>query len=126
MELENLPIFDSQLGIKLAGNKKDLAEDLFKMLVNNLPTEIAAIKSSHSAQQYLTLHQKLHQLHGALCYSAAPRLKKIVSHLESEIKQNHIENLPSLLNILDHEVNSLLEYYSVNYIQLFTNEKMTG
>lgn len=109
MELNHLPVIDWELGVKLAGNKRELAEEILGLLISRLPDEISSIKQSYTAKKYPELRQQLHKLRGALCYCGTPRLKIIVERLESDLKNNIMDDLSPLFNQLDTEVNLLLE-----------------
>ncbi len=111
-ELENLPVVDMQLGLKLVSFKQDLADDILNILVEKLPEDMAAIKALFAEKQYQAMHQKIHYLHGALCYCGTPRMKKIVEWLESDLKNKKQDNLAHLINLLDKEANQLIAYHA--------------
>lgn len=111
LELENLPIIDWKLAIKLAGNQKALATDIHNMLMSNLHADLTAIKQLHQSKNYADLLLQIHKLHGALCYCGLPRLKAIVACLENELKNKNTTHLCTLINRLDNETNLLLEHY---------------
>lgn len=113
---QNLPIVDWELGMRLAGNQRDLAEDLLAMFVQNLPDELTTIKTLHQSQNYPELQQRVHKLHGAACYCGIPRLKMVLSELETNLKNNIIDNSPQI-NLLETEINLLLEHYSHHCLQ---------
>jgi two-component system, NarL family, sensor histidine kinase BarA len=110
MELEHYPIIDWELGIKLAGNQRSLAEDMLDLLIKALPNDIAHIRDLADEQNYSELLQQVHKLHGAICYVGLPRLKTLLSLLESNLKNHIMSNLPRLLDQLDTEMNRLLEH----------------
>lgn len=112
MNITHLPIIDWEQGIKLAGNKKELAKEMLQLLIKNIKQDLHAINQSHAEKDFITLHKQLHKLHGALCYCGLPRLKTLVKCLESALKSNIMFNLSSLLSQLDTEVNLLLEHFS--------------
>jgi two-component system, NarL family, sensor histidine kinase BarA len=112
MDTNPLPVIDWELGTKLAGNKREAAEEMLDMMVKSLPDDISAIKKNHAAQNYPELLRQVHRLHGALCYCGLPRLKIVTSRLEIDLKSHIIFSLPSLLDQLDTEVHLLLEHYS--------------
>ena len=109
MDLNHLPVIDWELAIKLAGNKKELAEDILNLLIKTLPDDTIAIKHFSKAQNYAELLKRVHKLHGALCYCGLPRLKTVIAHLETQLKNNIMDSLPSLLDQLDVEISLLLE-----------------
>lgn len=112
MELEQLPIIDWELGTKLAGNKREFAEEMLTHLVKKtLPEDIHLIRQLYSANKHYELLKQVHRLHGAVCYCGIPRLKKVLAHLERDLKSNIMDNLPTLFNQLNTEVTLLLEHF---------------
>jgi two-component system sensor histidine kinase BarA len=99
---------DWELAIKLAGNSREFAEDMFLRLAKELPDELIKIKKQYELYDFIALKRSLHQLHGALCYCGAPRLKTAVAELEQALMSKHYRVLPSLLTQLELEVNELL------------------
>lgn len=112
MDTENPPVIDWEQSIKLAGNKRDLANDILTMLIKDLPNDLSAITTCYKVQNYQEMLRLVHKLHGALCYCGLPRLKTVVARLETELKNNIMDGLPPLIETLDSEVNLLLERYS--------------
>lgn len=112
MEIHHLPIIDWELGLRLAGNKEDIAKDMLELLINSLPEEIALINTFSKDRNYSQLLKQLHRLHGAICYCGLPRLKLLVSRLETDLKNNIMFGLPSFLDQLNTEVNLLIEHHS--------------
>ncbi|MBV9575966.1 MAG: Hpt domain-containing protein [Gammaproteobacteria bacterium] len=110
MDLNHLPIIDWELATKLAGNKKELAEELLCLLLKTLPDDRATIKQLYIEQNYAELLRRVHKLHGALCYCGLPRLKTIVARLETQLKSDIIDSLPPILDQLDVEIKLLLEH----------------
>jgi two-component system, NarL family, sensor histidine kinase BarA len=112
MDLAHHPIIDWDQSIKLAGNHKELAEEMLDLLIKSLSEDIARIKRVYKEQNYIELLRQVHKLHGALCYCGLPRIKTLVARLETELKNNIMDSLSALLDQLDAEVNLLLEQYS--------------
>lgn len=110
--LMNLPIIDWNQAIHLSGNKRDLAEEMLALLIKGLPNDISHIHQAYKTKKYTELVRLVHKLHGALCYCGIPRLKAVISHLETDLKNNIMDSLPPLIDLLDIEVNLLLESYS--------------
>lgn len=113
MRMDNLaqmPIIDWEEGIRLAGHKKDLARDILQMLASELRQELVNIHHLHQSKNYHELVKTVHKLHGAVCYTGTPRLKTILSALETCLKSNIIDDSTQLLHQLDTEVSYLLEH----------------
>jgi two-component system sensor histidine kinase BarA len=112
MDLRKFPIIDWEQAIKVAGNQKDLAEEILATIVKNLHKDIQRFKQLTKEQNYVELLHQVHKLHGSLCYCGLPRLKTLVARLETDLKNNIMDSLPPLLEQLDTEINLLLEHYS--------------
>jgi len=112
MESSTLPVIDWEQALRVAGNQELLAQDLMKALIKTLPADAAEIKKLGEEQNYSELLKKVHKLHGALCYSGFSRLKSVVLLLETDLKNNIMVNLTSVLQKFDSEVGLLLEHYS--------------
>lgn len=107
-----LAIINWELATQLAGNKRELAEEILALLIKDLPSNLHTFKQLNSEQNYSELLRQVHKLHGAVCYTGLERLKVIIARLETEIKNNIMINSSSLLEQLDTEVKLLLEITS--------------
>lgn len=110
-EFAQLPIIDWEHSLKLAGNKKDLADDILSMLISSLPDELAVAKKLIDEKNYQELRKHVHKMKGALSYSGLSRIKYLISRIESDLKNNIIDGLPQLLQQLDTEVKDLLKQF---------------
>lgn len=109
MQLENLPIIDWESAIRLAGNKRDIAEEILSMLLTTLSNDVSAINLSWETKDYWEMSKQLHKLHGALCYCGLPRLKAVVAELEMDIKKDMLDGVPMLVDALNDEVNLVMK-----------------
>lgn len=123
MELGHLAVIDWDLGLKIAGQKRDLAEELLDLFIQKLPDDVLMIKQLKREQNYPELLKRVHKLHSALCYCGLPRLKTVIAHLETDLKNNIMSNLPSLLDQLYDEVSLLLEQYSLYQSNTCSSQK---
>lgn len=112
MELAHIPSIDWNLGIKLAGNQRQLAEDMLNLLLKDLDEVTHRISEQYQSQDYKKMQQEVHKLRGAASYCGVPRLKTILEQLETSLKTHIMDNLPSLLSLLDTEVSLLLQHRS--------------
>lgn len=110
---KDLPIIDWEDAIRLAGHKKELARDLLDMLAEQLPKELQTIHQLYKDKNYLEMQKAVHKLHGAVCYTGTPRLKLVLSTLETSLKSHIMGSSSSLLSQLDAEVDQLLEHISI-------------
>jgi two-component system sensor histidine kinase BarA len=112
MEYGNLPIIDWTESLRLVGNQTKIAEDLLALLIKSLPNDLTNIKNLHHEKNYPGLLFAIHKLNGALCYCGLPRLNSLGRRLETQLKTNIMDDLPSLIELLDIEVKQLIEHYS--------------
>jgi two-component system, NarL family, sensor histidine kinase BarA len=104
----NEPVIDRELGIKLAGNKPDLADEMLFMLVKTLPEEMQGLKHAKQQGDTVDLQKRLHKLHGAVCYCGVPRLKKIIATFETALKQSDTSNVCGFFKELENEIEQVL------------------
>lgn len=111
--LQQLPIIDWEDSTRLAGHKKDLARDMLNLLARDLPQEMDSIHTLHNDKKFSELLKTVHKLHGAVCYTGTPRLKTLLSALETALKTNIMDGSSTILQHLDIEVGHLLEQLKV-------------
>lgn len=104
-------IIDWPLAIQRAGRKDTLAKDMLHGLVDSLPETKLNISEALTAQDVEQLKILVHKLNGACCYSGVPALGKIVSQLETELKQGKaIDDLePEFFELFEHIENVLAQ-----------------
>lgn len=112
MSNQNMPVIDWNAWIQVAG-KEEYALEMLDVFMKNIEFDLRAIQEAYVVQNFEELKKIVHKLHGALCYCGLPRLKKLVSSLESALKKHIMVDLPSLLNQLHAEVILLIEHYSL-------------
>jgi len=104
---ENLPIIDWDLALKLSGNNKKTAKEIFVLLLQTIPQEMQHIKNAKKENDKKALLCYIHKLHGAICYCGVPRLKYIIAQLETALKAN--ENIEDLFYRFEDAVNELIQ-----------------
>ncbi|MES2217642.1 MAG: Hpt domain-containing protein, partial [Pseudomonadota bacterium] len=105
-----IPVIDWELGLKLAGNKPQLAKDIMAILINTLPHELQSILEAKNDPN--TLLQRVHKLHGAISYCGLPRLKKLLAEFEQSLKNEQFAHLDAYLATLQDEVNQVLNTFA--------------
>ena len=100
-----LPTFDLDLALKNASDRRDLATELFDLLLASLPSDLDAINAASS--NINDLKRAVHKLHGAVRYCGVPRLAKAIQKLELALKHGEELEIQPLLNLLNGEVTAL-------------------
>lgn len=72
--------------IRLAAGKTDLAEELFSMLLEQLPDDFANIERLWQENNLESLQDCVHKLHGATRYCGVPELRAAANRLETALK----------------------------------------
>lgn len=100
-----LPSLDWNLALKRANQNYEAAKELLSDFIELLPETKVIIESLWESNDYSTLKDEIHKLHGACCYTGVPRLQSLAGELESSLKLGqHLmvaEHLPSLTSELD-------------------------
>lgn len=105
MENNQTDIIDWDHTLQLAGGNTNLANDMLTLLIKSLPEEVAQIKTLYHAKNITALINRVHKLHGALCYCRLPRLKKKIAALETDLKTNIMDS--SLLVLIKEPIDQL-------------------
>ncbi|WP_417517109.1 ATP-binding protein [Marinobacter sp.] len=72
--------------IQLAAGKTDLAEELFSMLLEQLPADLNQIARFWDERNLENLLECVHKLHGATRYCGVPELRSAANRLETALK----------------------------------------
>jgi two-component system sensor histidine kinase BarA len=104
------PAIDWDLGLKLAGNKPQLAKDIMAVLMETLADDLQDIVKAKNDPNIVL--QKVHKLHGAISYCGLPRLKKLLAEFEQALKNEHFSNLDAYLESLSAEVQLVLNEFA--------------
>ena len=115
-------IFDASLALFHANQKPELANELFTMLLSSLPQETKLIMDAWEMENYETLLELVHKLHGACRYCGVPRLLKSLEELETALKTGHVNKWPDLLRAMVENSAHLQHWASSNEWQLLLNE----
>jgi two-component system sensor histidine kinase BarA len=100
--LEEVISVDWPLALKRANHNIGAAKDVFEQFIAQLPGLIKAIEEINMAQDFASLQAKVHQLHGACCYTGAPGLQALCNTIESALKRGQFEeaqqHIPALID----------------------------
>lgn len=98
--------YDFNASLQLMGNKESVVRELALMLKDqlsplNLQLQTAFEKNDTQAIQYAA-----HKIHGGIAYVISPRLKYLISQLETACKQ-HPENIPFIFPYIGSSIDDL-------------------
>ncbi len=103
---------DWELGKTLAGGRLELATELLGKLAISLPDEKTKINEQFLAENWQTLRDQVHKLHGACCYCGVPRLKECAQLLENAIESQSPEIIQPHLDAFNQAIDDFLNEVS--------------
>ncbi len=107
--MQELPIFDWELSLRLANQNVSLAKDILNLFLKQLPCDLNALKNALHKQQWDHFLRELHKLHGATCYTGVPRLKILIKSLEDKMRHDIKAFDNNLFSEIESEILQLLK-----------------
>lgn len=112
---EHSSSIDWDLSLQLANHKTDLAQELLGMLVKDLEPTRKMILDCYSNGDHEQLRNHLHRLYGATCYCGVPALKAITETVQRAARKGGSDELPTLIQALNAEIQSVISCYAQHY-----------
>jgi two-component system sensor histidine kinase BarA len=78
----SLPLIDPDDALRRAGDRPDVASELFALLCDTLDDAVAHVREAARAGNVDALRDTAHRLHGACLYCGVPRLRAAVADVE--------------------------------------------
>lgn len=103
-------IMDIQEALKLANHKVDLAQDMFRMLLDSLQHDEITIREHWECEEYDALLAAVHRLHGASRYCGVPCLRQTLERFEIALKAQQFAELPLHMRQLIDDLIALREW----------------
>lgn len=100
-------VMDVVDALSLANNKVDLAQDMFRMLLDSLTHDELAIREHWEYEEYDALLGAVHRLHGASRYCGVPSLRQTLERFEIALKAQHLNELPQYMRQFVDDVMAL-------------------
>lgn len=107
-----LPCYDHDEAVKLAGNNDELAQELFQMLIAELPQYKEKIQLALEENNIKELKHFIHKVNGATSYCGVPKLRQAAMELESLIDHNTLDTVPDKVKEVLNNIAELVEYQS--------------
>lgn len=101
-------VIDKDLALARAGGNSQLAEELFTMLLKELPDQRSKILNAFAVQDYTTLQQYIHKLNGSATYCGVPALKAAVDSFETCLKRGEVGDAPERVQSVVQEIDRVL------------------
>ncbi|HUH58393.1 MAG TPA: Hpt domain-containing protein, partial [Pseudomonadales bacterium] len=110
----NQLFFDAELALYHVNKSADLAIDIFKLLLESMAEDIAAIMEAWEEEDIGTLLELVHKIHGASRYCGVPKLRDVLEAFESSLKSGKSDQWPEFMRNLVEESSSLQHWASSN------------
>lgn len=107
--MSDLAVLDSKKATQVVFGNKNLADDLLKMLIMELPEYKDSIQESLLNNDRVALANTLHKLHGGLRYVSTPALINRVGTLRSEIVRLNKSQLKQSLTLILQEIDKVID-----------------
>src|SRR5574339_1230615 len=104
----SIPVFDRELALQRAGGSQDLADELFAMLLRDLPGFRQRIDYAYTSNNIPQLIEVIHKLNGAATYCGVPALKEAAHQSETALKQGQHNTYPPLQKQLLNEIDRVM------------------
>ncbi|MEX0941150.1 MAG: response regulator [Pseudomonadales bacterium] len=113
-ESKPIPVFDLDVSLHLANNRTDVAEEMFKILMNKLPEDQQLINDAFTADDMDAFGQQVHKLNGAVRYCGVPALSEAINRLETLTKNCELDDIESCLNDVNNSIDELQAWRDSN------------
>jgi len=107
-------IFDADTALRRANYKKDLAGDMFRMLIASLESDVSQIEQHWNNKNQQPLLEAVHKVHGATRYCGTPCLLNAMEALEKDLKSKDIVECKSSYLKAMQEVERLQNWVAEN------------
>lgn len=107
-------VFDAATALRHANHKVDLAQDMFRMLLDSLHNDMQHIVDAWEEEDMENLLERVHRVHGATRYCGVPCLRSTLETFETALKANKQNELPTLMRQLVEDVANLQQWAQSN------------
>ena len=104
---------DQDTALSAAGGNIELAEKLFGEFLKDIEAASHSISINVSSQDWSSLYDTVHRLHGASSICGTMRLKVSLYNLETALLEKSYQEIEPLLERVTDEMNALLDHFAV-------------
>jgi two-component system, NarL family, sensor histidine kinase BarA len=109
MTVEEIPAMNTELSVdenltyKLSSSNNKLVEQVFTILLQEIPSYCENIKQANEQKSLPDFERIMHKLHGVTCYAGLPKLKQLLDQYELA-KKDAIHKIPSISQSISEEL----------------------
>jgi two-component system, NarL family, sensor histidine kinase BarA len=104
-----LPPRDIEKALAVTGGDRQLADEMYRQLLHELPASLTAIESGFAQRNWRKLWESTHKLHGSSSSCGVPALDYAVQQLETACRDQIIDDCDRLIGELKTEIDRLLK-----------------
>ncbi len=104
-----MAVIDRDLALQRAGGNSQLADELFGMLLRELPTQRSHIESARALRDFPSLQFHVHKLNGSATYCGVPALKAAAETVESHLKRGETAQAEQTVDALLDAIDDVLQ-----------------
>jgi two-component system, NarL family, sensor histidine kinase BarA len=104
-----LPVRDLDKALSVTGSDRKLADEMFEQLKQELPGHLSAIESAQARNDWSTLREISHKLHGSTSSCGVPALDYAVQQYQAACRDQSQEKATQRLLLLRDEMERLLK-----------------
>lgn len=112
-----LEIFNASQSLERAGGNKMLAQELFSMLLKELPELLEKLRHYSENADSVRLKETLHSLNGSIAYCGVPALKSIANKCEIAINHEQPEEHETIVRRVMDEIERLMAISNESSLQ---------
>jgi two-component system sensor histidine kinase BarA len=103
-----MKVIDTDLALEQAGGNRELANELFGMLLEELPQHAEQLKGRLADGEFTALRECAHKLNGSATYCGVPALKAATETLEIGLKRGETSEAPARVDAVLEEIERVL------------------
>ncbi|MEJ2590652.1 MAG: ATP-binding protein, partial [Candidatus Thiodiazotropha sp.] len=104
-----LPDRDIEKALSVTGGDRNLADEMYRQLLHELPVSLSAIEMAFSEQNWRGLWEHTHRLHGSTSSCGVPALDHTVQQLEVACRETISGDCENLIGELRVQIDRLLK-----------------
>ena len=97
-------VIDRESALEMAGGSAELADELFTMLLQELPDHQERLRATLAAGDLAALQSQIHKLNGSATYCGVPALKAAADEAERHLKQGRTEAIEQEVRVILDEL----------------------
>lgn len=106
--MTRLDIIDREAALEMAGGSAELADELFTMLLNELPGHQRDLQTLLATGDLTALQARIHKLNGSATYCGVPALKAAADRAETHLKEGRTDTIEQELQRILEEIDRVL------------------